>query len=73
LSTFFIAGAKKRTAQLAPRPVETASGGTSGFEAPVLHIDLTMFDPQKKNVRSHSDQTSRDQKERLRQEKPQDG
>jgi hypothetical protein len=68
-----IAGAKKRTAQMVPGPLEKASDGASGFVATVLHIELTMFDPQKKNVRCHSGQTSRDQKERLRQKQPQDG
>ena len=32
-----IAGAKKRTAQLAARPVETTAGGTAALVAPVLH------------------------------------
>ena len=36
-----IAGAQKRTAQLATRPVETAPGGTLAFVAPVLHKALT--------------------------------
>jgi hypothetical protein len=38
-----VAGAQKRTAQLAPRPVETASGGTPAFVAPVLYIPLTVY------------------------------
>src|ERR1035437_7050695 len=37
-----IAGAQKRTAQLAPRPVEAASGGTPAFVADVLRIALTL-------------------------------
>src|ERR1035437_7073467 len=41
-----IAGAQKRTAQLAPRPVETASDGTTAFVAPVLHIPLTLLLPE---------------------------
>jgi hypothetical protein len=44
-----IAGAQKRTAQLAPRPVETASGGTPAFVAPVLHIALTLLASCKKS------------------------
>ncbi|MGC2619074.1 MAG: hypothetical protein WA414_08555, partial [Acidobacteriaceae bacterium] len=36
-----IANAKKRTAQLATRPVEAASGGAPALVAPVLHIPLT--------------------------------
>src|SRR5664279_574038 len=36
-----IASSTKRTAQLAARPVEKASGGAQAFVVPVLHIPLT--------------------------------
>jgi hypothetical protein len=36
-----IANSTKRTAQLAARPVEKASGGAQAFVVPVLHIPLT--------------------------------
>lgn len=39
-----IAGAERRTAQLASRPVETASGSTRAPVAPALHIPLTNVD-----------------------------